>query len=58
MDLEILSEIKTYNQMVKYIDQIVEEISSKYQERQVIGFENTEPYKGFISSQTALSNVI
>ena len=57
MDLEILSEIKTYDQMVKYIDQIVEEISSKYQERPVIGFENAEPYKGFISPQTTISNV-
>ena len=39
MNLEILSEIKTYDQMVKYIDQIVEEISNNTSQRPVIGFE-------------------
>lgn len=57
MNLEILSEIKTYDQMIKYIDQIVEEISNNTSQRPVIGFENMTPYKGFISSQTTLSNV-
>ena len=56
MDLEILSEIKTYDRMVKYIDQIVEEISNKYSQCPVIGFENAEPYKGFISPQTSVTN--